>query len=329
MIFMPRKNLKCLEILFSFVGLFVMSQLVHAADIYPSKPIRLILGYAPGGVADITARMIAQKMSDSMGQQVVVDNRPSAGGIVAAQAVAASDPDGYTILHLNYGNAVSEAIFKKLPYDIQKDFAPISLLTQGPLVIVANPKFQVNNVRELIALAKSGVPISFASSGNGQSTHLSGELFNSMAGIKMQHIPYKGSAPAISDVMAGQVEIMFDTTLSAMPFIKAGKLKALAVTGSQRTPVAPDIPTIAESGLPGFEVYAWNGVLAPVGTPKAIILQLNDEIRKAMSAPNVREKFSAQGFAASGNTPEQFASFLKDELDKWAKTVKASGATID
>ena len=296
---------------------------------FPTKAVKIVVPYPPGGSTDIAARVLFQQISETTGQQFIIDNRPGAGGNIGAELVAKSPADGYTLLIATTAHAINMSLFKQLGYDIQKDFAPISLLTQGPLVIVANPKFQVNNVRELIALAKSRVPISFASSGNGQSTHLSGELFNSMAGIKMQHIPYKGSAPAISDVMAGQVEIMFDTTLSAMPFIKACKLKALAVTGSQRKPVAPDIPTIAESGLPGFEVYAWNGVLAPVGTPKAIILQLNDEIRKAMSAPNVREKFSAQGFAASGNTPEQFASFLKDELDKWAKTVKASGATID
>ena len=299
------------------------------AGTFPDQPIRIVVPFSPGGGTDFVSRLVGTKLAELTGWQVIIENRPGAGGNIGAELVAKSPADGYTLLIATTAHAINMSLFKQLGYDIQKDFVPVSLLTQGPLVIVANPKFQANNVRELIALAKSGAPISFASSGNGQSTHLSAELFNSMAGIKMQHIPYKGSAPAISDVMAGQVEIMFDTTLSAMPFIKASKLKALAVTGSQRSSVAPEIPTIAESGLPGFEVYAWNGVLAPAGTPKAIILQLNDEIRKAMSASIVREKFSAQGFAASGNTPEQFASFLKDELDKWAKTVKASGATID
>ena len=203
-------------------------------------------------------------------------------------------------------------------------------LTQGPLVLVATPGFPANNVRALIALAKARPDtLNFASSGNGQSTHLSAELFNSMAGIKLSHVPYKGSSPALTDVMAGQVPLMFDTMLTAMPFVKAGKLKALAVTSPLRSPAAPDVPTIAESGLPGYEVFAWNGLLAPAGTPKAVIAQLSEELKRAMQLPQVKEKFSAQGFAASWNTPEQFGGFLRGEVDKWAKTVKASGATLD
>jgi len=314
---------------------FALSQTVgnnanlKTANNFPSKAVKIIVSYPPGGSTDIVARTLFQQISETTGQQFIIENRPGAGGNIGAEFVAHSPADGYTLLIATTAHAINMSLFKQLGYDIQKDFVPVSLLTQGPLVLVANPKFAANNVHELIVLAKGGKPISFASSGNGQSTHLSAELFNSMAGIKMQHIPYKGSAPALSDVMAGQVEVMFDTTLSAMPFIKAGKLKALGVTGSQRSQVAPEIPTISESGLNGYEVFAWNGVLAPGGTPKAVILQLNEEIKKAMVNPNVREKFSTQGFAAIGNSPEQFTSFLKDEVEKWSKTVKASGATVD
>jgi len=227
-------------------------------------------------------------------------------------------------------HAINMSLFKSLNYDVQKDLAPVSLLTQGPLVLVTHPQFPANSVKELIDMAKTKPgSLNFASSGNGQSTHLSAELFNSMAGTKMVHVPYKGSAPALSDLMTGQVGIMFDTTLSAMPFVRAGKLKALGVTSSQRTPAAPDVPTIAESGLPGYEVFAWNGVFVPAGTPKPIVAQLNEEIRKAMQLPQVRDKFSAQGFAASWNTPDQFGVFVRTEVDKWARTVKASGATLD
>ena len=302
---------------------------VKTTNKYPSKAVKIIVSYPPGGSTDIVARILFQQISESTGQQFIIENRAGAGGNIGAELVAHSPADGYTLLIATTAHAINMSLFKQLGYDIQQDFVPVSLLTQGPLVLVANPKFAANNVHELIALAKGGTPISFASSGNGQSTHLSAELFNSMAGIKMQHIPYKGSAPALSDVMAGQVEVMFDTTLSAMPFIKAGKLKALGVTGSQRSQAAPEIPTIAESGLNGYEVFAWNGVLAPAGTPKAVIVQLNEEIKKAMLNPNVREKFNAQGFAGIGNSPEHFSSFLKDEVEKWSKTVKASGATVD
>ena len=263
---------------------------VKTASKFPNKTVKIIVSYPPGGSTDIVARILFQQISESTGQQFIIENRAGAGGNIGAELVAHSPPDGYTLLIATTAHAINMSLFKQLGYDIQKDFVPVSLLTQGPLVLVANPKFAANNVHELIVLAKGGKPISFASSGNGQSTHLSAELFNSMAGIKMQHIPYKGSAPALSDVMAGQVEVMFDTTLSAMPFIKAGKLKALGVTGSQRSQVAPEIPTISESGLNGYEVFAWNGVLAPGGTPKAVILQLNEEIKKAMTLKKKRNK---------------------------------------
>jgi tripartite-type tricarboxylate transporter receptor subunit TctC len=276
------------------------------------------------------ARVLFQQVSEATGQQFLVDNRAGAGGNIGAEIVAKSPADGYTLLIGTTAHAINMSLFKNLSYDVQKDFAPVSLLTQGPLVLVAHPQFPANSIKEVIELAKSkSGGLNFASSGNGQSTHLSAELFNTMAGIKMSHVPYKGSAPALTDVMSGQVDVMFDTTLSAMPFVKAGKLKALGLTSPVRSPAAPDVPTIAESGLPGYEVFAWNGVFVPAGTPKAIIQQLNDQIRKAMLLPQVKDKFSAQGFAASWNSPENFGVFVKNEVDKWSRTVKASGATLD
>ena len=300
------------------------------AQPYPSKPVRVVVPYPPGGTTDIVARVLFQQVAESTGQQFVIDNRAGAGGNIGAEHVAKSPADGYTVLIGTTAHAINMSLFKSLNYDVQKDLAPVSLLTQGPLVLVTHPQFPANSVKELIDMAKAKPgSLNFASSGNGQSTHLSAELFNSMAGTKMVHVPYKGSAPALSDLMTGQVGIMFDTTLSAMPFVRAGKLKALGVTSPQRTPAAPEVPTIAESGLPGYEVFAWNGVFVPAGTPKAIVVQLNEEIRKAMQLPQVRDKFSAQGFAASWNTPDQFGVFVRNEVDKWARTVKASGATLD
>ena len=300
------------------------------AQPYPSKPVRVVVPYPPGGPTDIVARVLFQQVAESTGQQFVIDNRAGAGGNIGAEHVAKSPADGYTVLIGTTAHAINMSLFKSLNYDVQKDLAPVSLLTQGPLVLVTHPQFPANSVKELIDMAKAKPgSLNFASSGNGQSTHLSAELFNSMAGTKMIHVPYKGSAPALSDLMSGQVGIMFDTTLSAMPFVRAGKLKALGVTSPQRTPAAPDVPTIAESGLPGYEVFAWNGVFVPAGTPKPIVAQLNEEIRKAMQLPQVRDKFSAQGFAASWNTPDQFGVFVRNEVDKWARTVKASGATLD
>jgi tripartite-type tricarboxylate transporter receptor subunit TctC len=323
-----KKLLTCLAGL--LLGASLPAQAQAPAAAYPVKPVKVIVPYPPGGPTDIVARVVFQQVSDSTGQQFLVENRAGAGGNIGAEAVARAPADGYTLLVATTAHAINMSLFKNLNYDVVKDFAPVTLLTQGPLVLVATPAFPAGNVRELIALAKAKpTTLNFASSGNGQSTHLSGELFNTMAGIKLGHVPYKGSAPALTDVIGGQVPLMFDTMLSAMPFVKTGKLKALAVTSAQRSPAAPELPTVAESGLPGYEVVAWNGLLAPAGTPKAVIDRLSDELAKAMAVAQVREKFSVQGFAASWDTPEQFGSFLRSEVAKWTKTVKASGATLD
>jgi tripartite-type tricarboxylate transporter receptor subunit TctC len=297
---------------------------------YPTKPAKVVVPYPPGGPTDIVARVVSQKLSEQMGQQFIVENRPGAGGNIGAEAVAKSPADGYTLLVATTAHAINPSLFKNLGYNLTKDFAPVSLLTSGPLVIVANPSVPAKNVKELIAMGKAKPgSLNYASSGNGQSTHLSAELFATMAGIKMNHIPYKGSAPALTDVMGGQASLMFDTMLSAMPHVKNGKLKAIAVTSAARSPAAPDVPTVAESGLPGYEAIAWNGLLVPAGTPGDVVAKLNAELKKALDAPDVKDRFSAQGFGAAWNTREAFAKFIQSELDKWAKVVKVSGATLD
>ncbi|MCU4121945.1 tripartite tricarboxylate transporter substrate binding protein [Variovorax sp. N23] len=300
------------------------------APTYPTKPVKLVVPYPPGGPTDIVARLVAQKLSDAMGQQFIVDNRPGAGGNTGAELVARSPADGYTLVVATTAHAINPSLFKNLGYSLSKDFAPVSLLTSGPLVIVANPSLPAKNVAELIALAKAKPgELNFASSGNGQSTHLSAELFAAMAGVKMNHIPYKGSAPALTDTMGGQTQLMFDTMLSAMPHVKGGKLKALAVTSAARSPVAPDVPTVAESGLPGYEAIAWNGLLAPAGTPPEVLARLSAELKKVLAAPDVKDKFEAQGFAAAWSSPDDFGRFMTAEVDKWAKVVKVSGAKVD
>ena len=317
------------------LGIAIVWTALHAPALaqlreFPAKPLRIIVPTTPGGIVDLVTRLLGQKLTELTGQIAIIENRAGASTNIGTEFVARAPADGYTLVVATTAHAINMSLFKNLNYDVLKDFAPVTLLTQGPLVLVSSPAFPAASVRELIALAKAKPnTLNFASSGNGQSTHLSGELFNTMAGIKLAHVPYKGSAPALTDVIGGQVPLMFDTMLSAMPFVRAGKLKALAVTSAQRSPAAPDLPTVAESGLPGYEVVAWNGLLAPAGTPKAVIDRLSEELAKAMSVATVREKFGVQGFGASWNTPEQFGSFLRSEVAKWAKTVKASGATLD
>ncbi|WP_042878075.1 tripartite tricarboxylate transporter substrate binding protein [Cupriavidus necator] len=300
------------------------------AQAWPSKPIRLVVPYPPGGPTDIVARVVGQKLSDKLGQPLVVENRPGAGGNIGAEAVAKAAPDGYTLLVATTAHAINMTLFSKPGYDTRKDFAPVSLLTRGPLVLVTAPATPATNVAELIALAKAKPgQVTFASSGNGQSTHLAAELFNSMAGIRMTHVPYKGSAPALTDVMGSQATVMFDTMLSAMPFVRDGKLKALAVTGAARSPAAPDTPTVAQAGLPGYEASAWNALLAPAGTPPAVLGTLSTALKAVLDDPDVRARFATQGFAAEWTAPPATAQFLGHEIDKWARVVKASGATID
>ncbi|WP_244214834.1 tripartite tricarboxylate transporter substrate binding protein [Cupriavidus plantarum] len=300
------------------------------AQEWPTKPIRMIVPYPPGGPTDIVARVVGQKLSERLGQTIVVDNRPGAGGNIGADTVAKSAPDGYTLLVATTAHAINMTLFTKPGYSTSKDFAPVSMLTSGPLVLVTAPSTPAKNVAELIALARAKPgAITFASSGNGQSTHLAAELFDSMAGVKMTHVPYKGSAPALTDVMAGQATVMFDTMLSSMPFVRDGKLKALAVTGTARSPAAPDVPTMAEAGVAGYEATAWNALLVPANTPPAVVNKLSDALKAVLTQEDVRARFATQGFAAAWTSPADTGRFIAREIDKWGKVVKASGATVD
>jgi len=300
------------------------------AQTWPAKPVRLVVPYPAGGPTDIVARMIGQRLQTQTGQPFVIENRAGAGGNTGAEVVARSAPDGYTLLVATTAHAINPSLFKNLGYQFSRDFAPISQLTSGPLVVVVHPGVAARTIPELIALAKATPGrMNFGSSGNGQSTHLSAELFNAMAGTQIRHIPYKGSAPALADLIGGQTQVMFDTMLSAMPHVRSGKLRALAVTSARRSAAAPDLPTVAEAGLAGFEAIAWNGLVAPAGTPREVLARVSAELRSALEQPEVRERFEAQGFTAAWSTPEVFSAFIATEIDKWGRVVKTSGATVD
>jgi tripartite-type tricarboxylate transporter receptor subunit TctC len=314
-----------------FAVLLCASASLALAQDYPSKPVRMVVPFPPGGTTDILARAVGQKLSESWGQQVVIDNRGGAGGNIGTDIVAKSPADGYTLLMGTVGtHAINASLYGKLPFDPIKDFAPVTLVASVPNVLVVNSTVDAKSVKELIALAKSKPgQLAFASSGNGTSIHLAGELFKSMTGTAMLHIPYKGSAPAIAELLGGQTNMMFDNLPSAMPHIKSGRLRALAVTSVRRSPALPDIPTIAETGISGYEASSWFGVLAPAGTPKDVVAKIQGDIAKALNAPEIKERLSGQGAEPVGNTPEQFAEHIKAESAKWAKVVKDSGAKVD
>jgi tripartite-type tricarboxylate transporter receptor subunit TctC len=304
---------------------------VSHAQAWPSKPIRWIVPFAPGGTSDIPARTIAEKLTQALGKPVIVENNPGAGGSVGATQTAKAAPDGYTIMGGTIStHAINASLYKKLPYDPVKDFVPITLIARVPNLLVVDPEVPAKNVKALIALLKANPgKYTFASSGNGTSQHLSGELFKSMAGVDMQHIPYKGSPPALQDVVGGQVTMTFDNITTAWPLAKAGKLRAPAVTTAKRSPIAPDVPTLAESGLAGYEVGSWQGVFAPAGTPPDVVKRLNTEIVKISNMPDVRAKLEALGAEPVGNSSDEFATIVKSEVAKWAKVVKESGAHVD
>jgi len=316
-----------------FIAAFTLALTAASAhaQTWPSKPIRYIVPFAPGGTTDILARTVGDKLAVALGQPVVIDNKPGAGGGVGAELTAKSAPDGYTIMGGTIStHAINASLYKSLPYDPVRDFAPIVLIARVPNMLVVHPDVPAKNVTELIALLRANPgKYTFASSGNGTSQHLSGELFKSMAGAEMQHVPYKGSPPALQDVMGGQVTMTFDNITTAWPLAKGGKLRALAVTTAQRSAIAPDVPTLAEAGLPGFEVGSWQGVFAPAGTPADIVRRLNAEIVKILNAPDVRDKLAALGAEVVANSPEEFATMVKSEVGKWADVVKKSGARVD
>jgi len=302
-----------------------------AAQPWPSKPIKWVIPFAPGGTTDILARTIGEKLSVALGQPIIVDNKPGAGGGVGADQVAKSPADGYTIMGGTIStHAINASLYSNLPYDPVRDFAPITLIVRVPNMLVVNPELPAKDVRELIALLKANPgKYSFASSGNGTSQHLSGELFKTMTGVEMQHIPYRGSPPALADVVGGQVAMTFDNITTAWPLVKGGKLRALAVTTAKRSPIAPDVPTLAESGLPGYEIGSWQGVFAPAGVSTEIVKRLNAEIVRIINAPDVRQKLVDMGAEPAPNTPEEFAAMVKAEVAKWADVVRKSGAKVD
>ena len=303
---------------------------------WPNKPVRIIVPFAAGGTTDILARAMAPELTKAFGQPFIVENRAGAGGNIGADVVAKSPPDGYTILMGTVGtHGINKALYAKMPFDSQKDFSPITLVAGVPNVMVMNAEkaraLNINTVPEFIAYAKANpAKFSMASSGNGTSIHLAGELFKSRTGIFMTHIPYRGSGPALLDLVSGNVDVMFDNLPSALPQIKAGKLKAFAVTSAQRSAAVPELPTIEEAGkLPGFDASSWFGLLAPAGTPRDIVSRIQQEVTKSLSTAGMKEKLLAQGAIPGGNTPEQFGAFINAEHVKWAQVVKVSGAKVD
>jgi tripartite-type tricarboxylate transporter receptor subunit TctC len=297
------------------------------AAAYPGKQIRYLVPFAPGGPADAISRAVGQKLNEAWGQPVIIDNRPGAGGNIATEIAAKSPADGYTLFSGTVANAINQSLFPKLPFDFVRDFAPVSQTYVTGLILAVHPSLPVKSVKELIALAKARPgELSFSSSGVGGTPHLSGELFNTLAGVKMVHVPYKGSAPAMADLLGGQIQLTFDNMLTVLPQVKAGKLRGLAITLPERSPLAPELPTVAESGLKGFEVQSWNGVVVPTGTPKEIITRLNGEVVRILRQPDLREKFAVQGIELVPTTPEAFGAFIRQDIAKWAKVIQLSGA---
>jgi len=295
------------------------------AENYPARPIRLIVPLAPAGGMDTIARGIAQKLTESMGQSVVVDNRSGGGGVIGVETVSHSTPDGYTLLMMSATSLIYPLMYKA-KYDMQRDFAPIVQVTTQPYVIVVNPNVPVKSVSELIAYAKANpAKLNFASSGNGSLIHLMTELFKSMTGAPMTHVPYRGIGAAYPDLLGGQIQLIFASSISAMPQIQAGRLRALAVTGAKRAKALPDLPTVMEAGVPGFVVNQWYAMLAPSGTPKPIIDKINNETNKSLTYPDIIQRFTNDGAEAAGGTPQQLAAHMKSEREKWAKVIKDAG----
>lgn len=311
----------------------VSAPAAHAQDKpYPNKPVRIIVPYAPGGPNDIVARLLADKLQQINGVPFIVENKAGGGSNIGAEFVAKSAADGYTLLIAATSHAINMTLFgsEKARYDLLTDLAPVSLIMTGPLVLVTKPAFPAKDVRELVALAKAKPgELSFASSGNGSSTHLGGEMLNLAAGIKTIHVPYRGSGPALTDVMGGQTSYMLDTMISAMPFVTSGKLKALATTGKKRSAVLPDVPTMAEQGYPGFEAVAFIGLMAPAKTPPEAIAKLNADLKKILDIPEVRGRLSVQGFNAEWMKPSDFGDYLKKEVPKWGAIVKSGNVKMD
>ena len=296
------------------------------AQTYPAKAVRLVVPFLAGGSTDIVGRTVAQKLNEMWGQPVVVDNRPGGGTTIGTEAVARAAPDGYTLLVTPAPFTINPSLLAKIPYDALNDFAPITLINTTPLVMVVHPGVPAKTVKELIALAKAKPgKLNFGSSGTGGSNHLAGELFDAMAGVKMVHIPYKGNAGALTDIVGGHLDVVYNGVTSAIALIRGGKLRVLAVTSLKRTAALPEVPTLDETGLKGFEAVAWNGLTAPAKTPRDVILKINADVIKIINSPELKERLKAEGSDPVGNSPEQFAAFLRSEVAKWAKVIKVAG----
>lgn len=300
-----------------------------AAD-YPTKPVRLVVVYPPGGGIDLLARVMGQQFTESWGQQIVVDNRPGAGTTIGAAVVAKAPPDGYTLLFTDVSFAITPSLYATLPYDAHKSFAPVSLVNLVTDVLVVHPSLPATNVKELVAYAKANPgKVLYASAGNGTLNHLAPEMLKAMAGIELVHVPFKGAVAALTDVMSGRQQVYIGALASTVPQIKAGRVRALAITGKKRSALLPDLPTVAESGFPDYDVSAWYGLLAPAGTPRPIILAVQQQVRKALQSPGVQQQLAEQGSEAVGGTPEQFSAFIASEIRKWGAAVKTAGAKVD
>ena len=326
--FTPKKGL--LSFFATLAILMAMPTLAQTTNAWPTKPIKIIVGYSAGGATDVLARLVSVGMGTTLGQSIVVENRPGANSNVGAEIVARSAPDGYTLYAFSIANTINTTLYPNLSYDPIKDFEPIGMIAKIPNILVVNPNIPVKTLAEYVRYAKDAKDgVTFASSGSGSSIHLSGEMFKMQAKIQMLHIPYKGSAPAVTDLLGGQVESMFDNAPSALPHIKAGKLRPIAVTSAQRSPFLPDVPTIAESGYPGFDVQSWFALVAPAGTPKPIIMQLNAALNKALNSPEVRQRMQELAATPEPGSPEKMATFEASEVKRWSDVVKASGAKAE
>ena len=304
--------------------------LAATAQPYPNKPIKILIGFPPGSGGETQVRLVGQKLTEAWGQPIIVDARPGASGNIAAEMLVKSPADGYTLLYFPAALAINPSLFPKVPYDLAKDFTPVALLGLFPLVLVENPGVPAKTVAELVALAKSKPgAINYASIGNASPPHLAGELFNQIAGVTMVHVPYKGSAPAQTDLIGGQVQVMFDTAVSAIPHVKAGRTRALAVTTKNRSRLLPDLPSLDEAGLKGYDLYGWGGIVGPAGMPAEVTAKLNAEIVKALRQPDVAEKLMTLGSEPGGMTAAEFGRFIQDEAAKWKKLVVSTGAKLD
>jgi tripartite-type tricarboxylate transporter receptor subunit TctC len=315
---------------FLFFVFFASASAGAFAQDWPNRPVRFIVPYAPGGGVDIVARLIAPKLSQSLGEAFVIDNRGGAGGNIGTALGAKAEPDGYTIVMAAAAFAINASLYRKLPFDPEKDFVPVSLIAGTPNILAVHPSVPAKSVKELIALAKAKPhALNYASAGNGTTSHLAAELFKSMTDVDVVHVPYKGTSPAVTAMLSGESQVMFAPALALVGHVKANKLRALAITSTQRSPAFPDLPTVAEAGVPGFEARQWYGVVAPAGTPKEIVSRLSAEIAKIVRTPELKKHFTVEGSEPIGSSPEEFGKYIHAEIGKWAKVVKASGAQID